>query len=62
MYRPGDAIALAGQLARVLSMPAEQRRSLGKALRAIVQSSHNVGNLMDKVIPIFEGAENTPGH
>jgi len=54
MYRPGDATALAEQLAKILTMPADKRRSLGQALRTVVQSSHNVEDLMGKLVRMFE--------
>ena len=46
----GDADALADRLETLVKMPAEDRRSLGMSLRALVQQQHDLSRLMDRIL------------
>jgi glycosyltransferase involved in cell wall biosynthesis len=49
-FGPGDGDALARRLDEWLGRPAEERRSLGRRLRAIVEQRHSVDHLADAVV------------
>jgi glycosyltransferase involved in cell wall biosynthesis len=49
-FPPGDSIALAAAIARLLDMDAAERARMGRELRAIVAKDHEVGALMDRLV------------
>lgn len=50
----GDSAALATAIARLLDLGGAERASLGRELRAIVASDHEVGALMDRLVRRME--------
>ncbi len=54
MFPPGDADALAGRLASILSLPAHAAGRLGHTLREIVVQEHSLSRWADRTVAVLE--------